>query len=248
MTIPQTMTALVQQHDGYASERPSSSIEGLDPFVRLERISVPTPKSGQVLIRVRKSAINPSDLAFVQGVYGQPRVKGVPAGFEACGEVVASGGGFYGKYLIGKRVAFFAGISGAWADYAVAEASACIPLRKEIKDNDGASLLVNPFTAWAMHDLVENSGSPAFVMTAGASQLGKLMASLSSDRGSRLISLVRRREQIEPLSALGAHTVIDVSGDDGRKELAACLRKEKPRIFLDALGGGSAACLPSNGA
>ena len=33
--------------------------------------------------------VNPSDLAFIQGGYGQPRVKGAPAGFEGVGEVVA---------------------------------------------------------------------------------------------------------------------------------------------------------------
>jgi NADPH:quinone reductase-like Zn-dependent oxidoreductase len=91
-----------------------------------------------VLIKVALASINPSDVMFVKGMYGQPRKKGRPAGFEGVGEVVAAGDDAYAKSLIGKRVALATGTSnwGSWAEYCIADASVCIPLMDGVKDVD----------------------------------------------------------------------------------------------------------------
>ncbi|TIT55737.1 MAG: NADH oxidoreductase, partial [Mesorhizobium sp.] len=90
----------------------------------------------------------------------------------------ATGGEPYAAGLAGKRVAFANGLSnwGAWADYAVAEAASCIPLLDTVRDEDAAAMIVNPLTALAMFDIVKQDGEKAFIMTAGASQLCKLIA------------------------------------------------------------------------
>ncbi len=238
MAIPDTMQALVQNESGYAAELPlSSQVESLDPYLTHQTIATPTPDEGQVLIRVTMSPINPSDLAFIIGAYGQPRIAGAPAGFEGVGEVVASGGGPIPDNLVGRRVSFFAGVSGAWAEYAVADARTCIPLRSEIRDEDGAALLVNPFSAWAMFDIVRQSGSGAFVMTAGASQLCKLLTVLADSNEARAISVVRRDEHIQSLTDLGAAHVLNSEADGFAERLAEILKSEKPRVLLDAVSG-----------
>lgn len=237
-TVPETMQALVQTAEGFAEEIPElSDLTSLDPHVSLTTIPVPVPAKGQVLIRVSLSPINPSDLLFVAGAYGQPRVLGAPAGFEGVGEVVASGGGLLADRLTGRRVAFFAGVSGAWAEYAVAEATTCVPLRASVRDEDGAALLVNPFSAWAMYDLVRASGRPAFVMTAGASQLAKLLTTLAADNDQRPILLVRREEQVRPLLELGAAHVLNTEGPGFEDSLAEVVAAERPRVLLDAVSG-----------
>lgn len=186
MTIPDRMTAIVQLEDGYSGTATGPSLDDAAPFVALREIDVPKPAEGQALIRVRMASVNPSDIHFIKGEYGQPRVKGAPAGFEAVGDVVA-GRGAYAESLVGKRVAFYATHSGAWAEYALTEASACIPLRPDLRDEDGAAQIVNPLTAMAMFDIVrENaakSGAKGFVFTAAASQLGKLIVGLGRDHG-----------------------------------------------------------------
>jgi len=240
MTIPATMRALVLDHDGYDPTMGSGGLETLDGFVTLKTVDVPRPRAGQVLIRVGLSPINPSDVAFIKGAYGQPRVAGRPAGFEGVGEVVASGGGFLANRLKGRRVAFFAGISGAWAEYAVASAMTCIVLRKDVSDEDGAALLVNPFSAFAMVDIARRRGAGAFVMTAGASQLCKLMAGLARDRGIAAIALVRREAQIEPMKRAGAAAVLDTESPDFEAALEKVLKAHEPSILFDALGGGVA--------
>lgn len=235
-----TMGALIQTESGFAAALPPSIPERLDPYLSFQTISTPTAGRGQVVVRVTMAPVNPSDLAFVIGAYGRPREAGVPAGFEGVGEVVASGGGALANRLVGKRVSFYAGASGSWAEYAVADAKACIPLRSDVRDEDGAALLVNPFSAWAMFDLVRREGAKAFVMTAAASQLCKLLTVLAASHGLRPISLVRRDEHIEPLRAMGAVHVLNTEAPDFTESLVEAIREERPRVLLDSLSGPTA--------
>lgn len=237
--MPSEMKALLLIGDGYARTPTASVLEAMEPYLRPGRIAVPTPGPTQVLIKVGLASINPSDVMFVKGQYGQPRVKGQPAGFEGVGTVVASGDEAYPKSLIGKRVAFATGVSnwGSWAEYALAEAAACIPLLDTVRDEDGAAMIVNPLTALAMFDIVREEGEKAFIMTAGASQLSKLIIGLAREVGFRPIVTVRRNDQIASLKELGAAHVLNEKASDFKAVLREVIKAEQPRIFLDAVTG-----------
>ena len=229
------MKALAVRHEGYAKAMPDdATLTDLSPFVEFKSVERPTPREGQVLIEVEMAAVNPSDEMFVQGLYGQPRRAGVPAGFEGVGTVVEVGSGLMGRWLKGKRVSFFATQSGTWGEYAVTDAAACVPVSKDLRSEDAAGFLVNPMTAWAMVDLVEGD---SFVMSAAGSQLCKFMTSLGRDRGLKPIGIVRRAEQIEQLKALGAAAVLDSTADDHAAELKRTCKELKPLTFLDAVTG-----------
>ena len=232
------MKALVCREDGFAKSMPDSAVlSDLGRFVEAREIDRPVPGAGEALIEVELASVNPSDEMFVQGLYGQPRRKGVPAGFEGVGRVVEVGSGLMGRWLKGKRVAFFARDSGSWADYALTGQAFCVPVSADLRDVDAAGFLVNPMTAYAM--LGEVKGQ-SFVMSAAGSQLGKFMSSLARDRDMRPIGLVRRAEQIEPLKRLGAAEVLDTTADDYAERLRAVMREHKPRTFLDAVTGPDA--------
>jgi NADPH:quinone reductase-like Zn-dependent oxidoreductase len=251
MTLPDDMQALVLNNDGFALKKSGSVLESLDPYVTLTRVGVPKPGPTQVLVKVSLASINPSDVMFIKGQYGQPRAKGQPAGFEGVGTVVAAGEA--AAPLAGMRIAFATGQSGwgSWADYAIAEAGACIPLIDGVRDEDGAALIVNPLTAIAMFGIVREAGEKAFVMTAGASQLSKLILELAKEAGYRPIVTVRRDDQIEALKAAGAVHVLNATADDFHEKLREVMKAEKPRIFLDAVTGSLAsqifAAMPRGG-
>ncbi|WP_171181137.1 zinc-binding dehydrogenase [Ruegeria sp. HKCCD8929] len=230
--LPETMFAVTQTHDGYSGEATGPVIEDASDWLAEAELPLPQAGPGQVLIRMRMASVNPSDLHFIKGEYGQPRVKGAPAGFEGCGEVVAAGQGAEG--LMGQRVAFVAAGSGAWAEYVVTQAQMCIPLRPDISDEDGAAQIVNPLTAMAMVDIARSDGD-AFVLSAATSQLGKLMCSLGRDLGLKPIALVRRAEAVEPLKELGAEAVLVTTDADVIDQFAAISKNLKPRVFLDAV-------------
>jgi len=231
LTLPAFMNALVQLHDGYAGTQTGPNISDLSPFLAQKKIAVPQPKEGQALIKVQLAAVNPSDIHFIKGEYGQPCVKSVPAGFEAVGEVVAGD-----TSLKGQRVSFFASASGTWAEYALTDATTLVPCRPDLAEVDAAGQLVNPLTAIAMFDIVKESGADSFVLNAAGSQLGKLLIALGRDHGIKPIAVVRRGAQAAALKELGAAEVI-VTGDPNPLDAAMSIFKTlKPRILLDAVG------------
>lgn len=233
--IPGKMQAVILKQGGYAADAvPASQVREVARWLEQAEVAVPSPGPDQVLIRVHASMVNPSDLAFIQGGYGQPRIEGSPAGFEGVGTVVA-GNGAYAQSLVGTRVSFVASNSGAWAEYVLAEAAVVIPLRPDLRDEDGAALIVNPLTAAAMVDLVPEGG--AFIASGAASQLGKLMAGLAAETGKRMIGLVRRDGPIDGLKALGASHVLNETSDSFADDLKAALKAERPTVYLDCITG-----------
>ena len=238
MTLPSTMKALILKQDGFASSRDGSAMDTLEPYLEYGSLPVPQARSGQVLVRVRMASVNPSDLYFIKGEYGQAPVKGQPAGFEGVGDVV-DGEGLYARWLKGKRVAFVGGVrgSGAWAEYIVVPAAMCVVVKSAMRDEDAAGHVVNPVTAWTIFDLVKASGAKSFVFTAAFSQLGKLMAGLARDNGYSMIAVIRKQSQAAHLRDLGAAHVLIQSDPDFASKLAALCKTNKPRTLLDAVAG-----------
>ena len=236
MTLPASMKALILKEGGFAATREGAAIDTLEPYLDYGALPVPKPGPGEVLVKIRMASVNPSDLYFIKGEYGQPRVKGAPAGFEGVGDVVG-GQGLYARYLKGKRVAFVGGASGsgAWAEYIVVPAAMCVVVKPAMRDEDAAGHVVNPVTAWTMFDIVKHSGSKSFVFTAAFSQLGKLMAGIARDNGYAMIAIIRKQSQAAHLTELGAKHVLIQSDPDFAEKLAALCKSDKPRILLDAV-------------
>lgn len=234
--VPDTMQALVQLHDGYGQDPTGQRLETLAPHVALQQIPVPQPGPGQALVKVSRAAVNPSDIAFIKGMYGQPRRKGVAAGFEGCGTVVAGDTPF-----LGQRVSFFGSGTGTWAEFALTAADALVPLRPDLRDEDAAGLIVNPITAAAMFDLVRNAGARSFIATAAASQLGKFLIALGREEGLPCLAHVRRSEAAPSLLALGAAAVLATDTPDYADRLRAAIADHAPTVLLDAVAGPASA-------
>ena len=114
---------------------------------------------------MRMSPINPSDLMTVRGAYGRlPHLPATP-GFEGSGTVVATGSGITAGFMKGRRVACAAAdakaTGGMWAEYIVTSAQFCVPLGKKVEMEHGATMLVNPLTAWALMDEARRGGHRA---------------------------------------------------------------------------------------
>ena len=161
--LPTTMRAIVIER--YGSD-PVEAVRGL----RVQDRAVPTPKAGQVLVRIEAAPCNPSDLLFLQGKYGVLKNPPAVPGWEGAGTVVASGGGWLAWWLKGKRVACAVqgDHDGTWAEYCVANVKDCIPLRREVHFKQAASLIINPLTAIGLIDTAKRHGHRAAIATAAA--------------------------------------------------------------------------------
>jgi len=227
MVEGRTTMKAVQLIDGYGEEN-----------LKVVEVPIPKPRSGQVLIKVDSSPINPSDIAFVKGVYGVRKPLPTIPGFEGSGKVVATGGGFMSWGLMGKNVAFVTNnkLDGAWAEYVVTDAMTCV----KTGDNDveaASCSFVNPLTVLAFLDVIKTGGHKAVIHTAAASSLGKMLVRMMQDQGIPLINVVRRQEQVDMLKELGAEHVLNQTDEDFCKQLAALSKELDATICFDAVCG-----------
>ncbi|KAH9140312.1 hypothetical protein AeRB84_015449 [Aphanomyces euteiches] len=198
--VPRKMRALVQVKRIATLTRAE-----LATCFELQIVDVPVPKSGQVLIKVESSAINPSNLSALQGLYASSASTPLPEllGTEGCGTVVAVGGGLWPWCISGKRVATMVS-SGMWAEYVVADALQCVVLPDDVSFEEGTSCFANPLTAISFVQIAQANHCKSIVQTAAASALGKMIV---------------RDEQVKALRQVGAKHVVNTSKEDWKDEL-----------------------------
>ncbi|SEM42528.1 NADP-dependent oxidoreductase [Streptacidiphilus jiangxiensis] len=170
----------------------------------------PTPRSGEILVRVHASAINPVDLAVRSGAFpllGEPPF-GV--GWDVSGEVVAAGPG--ARYEVGEEVygmPFFPRAATGYAEY-VAGPSRHFALKPATLDHvHAAALPLAALTAW--QGLVDRAGVAAgdrVLIHRAAGGVGHLAVQIAKAHGAHVIAL-GSAERSEFLASLGADEVID---------------------------------------
>jgi NADPH:quinone reductase len=224
---PATMRAL--QFLGRAGELPK---------VALVERPVPTPRRGELLIRVAAAPINPNDILFLRDRYEIKKPPPVVPGFEGSGTVVGAGAGLLARTMLGRRVACAAGDGdGTWAEYVTVPVMRCAPLRGGVSLDEGATMLTNPLTALVLATRARREGHRAIVLTAAAGALGQMLSRLFSRQGQAVIHVVRKPSQVASLRADGAAHVLNSSADGFVEELRAISARLGVSLALDAVGG-----------
>lgn len=216
-------------------------------ILKVADVPMPEPGPGEVRVKVRASPINPSDIMFVQNLYGiRPQLPS-GAGFEGMGVVDAVGEGV--SMAAGTRVSF-TGL-GTWSEYALVQQRSLIPVPDSIPDDMAAQLFVNPFTAFA---LVQASGVPAgdwLMLTAAGSAFGKMVIQLCAQRGIKTIGTVRHNDLNDDLKALGLTEVINTETENMPARVKQITEGKGVACVLDAVGGHTASeallCLSKGG-
>lgn len=229
--------------------------------------AMPTPKSGEIVVRVEATPINPSDLGVMFGWAdistaktegeGTSSVLSMPVpemgmavmkaridqrlaiGNEGAGTVVAAGDDDYSQSLMGKTVAIMGG--GMYGQYRCVPAMMALPLKDEHSAKDGASSFVNPLTALSMVEVLKMEGHKALVHTAAASNLGQMLNRICQADGVDLVNIVRKQEQVDLLKGMGAKYVVNSSADDFMAQLTDAVYETGATLAFDATGGGTLA-------
>ncbi len=240
-TTPTQMRALVLDRYGEDVVR---AVAGL----KLEDRPVPVPGRGQVLVRIEAAPCNPSDLLLLQGQYGALKTLPTVPGWEGAGRVVAHGGGWLARWLQGRRVACAVqgDRDGTWAQYVVAAADECIPLRRAVPIEQAAGLIINPLTALGLLDTARRGGHRAAVHTAAASQLGRMLVALARDRQFPIVHVVRRDEQVDLLRSLGAAHVLNSSAPGFVEAFRTTCRRLQATVAFEAVAGDLTGLLLQN--
>jgi NADPH2:quinone reductase len=199
---------------------------------------VPEPGSGDVRVRILASPVNPSDLLYVRGHYSGVEARfPAPVGFEGVGIVDALGADVNGV-AVGQRVAAVNGQGGNWAEYAVVPAGSALPAPDGIPDEQVASFVINPASAILMvrHVLAVPRGE-WLLQSAAGSELGRMIIRLAQRDGIRTVNIVRRRESVAELTALGADAVIVSTEGPIDEQVRAIVGRQGVKYAIDPVVG-----------
>jgi putative PIG3 family NAD(P)H quinone oxidoreductase len=175
---------------------------GPDVLELLDR-PLPVPGAGEVLVRVRASALNRADLIQRAGRYDAP--PGVPAdipGLEFAGDVVANGPAA-ALWPLGARVAGLVG-GGAHAEYLVTHERAVAAVPDTL---DWATAGAAPEACITAHDALVTQanvrpGETVLVHAAG-SGVGLAAIQIARELGARVFGTARGAEKLEAARAAG---------------------------------------------
>jgi NADPH:quinone reductase-like Zn-dependent oxidoreductase len=160
-------------------------------------------------------------------------------GGEGVGIVEDCGSGFLAKRLRGRRVAVAGGPpNGVWQEFVVVDARRVFPVPVGLPDEQAATFLVNPISAYAMvRDVLRVPRGSWLIVTAAGSALGKIVVRLGKRYGFRTICVVRSNANTAELEKLGADAVIETNRHDLIAEVARLTGGRGVESALDCVGG-----------
>jgi len=202
----------------------------------LHEVADPSPDPGQVLVRVRATAVNRADLLQRRGRYPAP--PGSPAdipGLELAGEIESCGAGVEGRSP-GARVMAIVG-GGAYAERVAFPAGFCIDVPHALAWEDAAAIPEAFLTAWDAA-VVQARLAPGetLLVTAAGSGVGTAAVQLGAALGARVVALARSAGKRARLAALGAAAVLDPGDPDLATLLRASAGGAGVDVVLDLVG------------
>ncbi len=201
--------------------------------LRIDEVPVPQPGAGQALVRLEAAGVNFIDVYKRTGLYKVP----LPAtlGEEGAGTVIATGEGV-ADVREGDRVAW-AGVLGAYAEYAIVPAAKLVPLSAKVSSRDGTALMLQGITA---HYLATSTyplqNGDHCLIHAAAGGVGLLLVQIAKMRGAHVIATVGSDEKAELARGAGADDVIVYTRDDFVTETKRITGGKGVRVIYDSVG------------
>lgn len=224
-------------------------------------IDVPQPQHGELLIKVRATALNAADIRLMRGepllvraAFGLRRPKIPVRGMDVAGTVVAVGDGadpsLIGTEVVGELP------GGGLAEFVTAPAKSVMPRDSRIDPATAAAVPLAGGTAWqALRRAGLSSGDRVLVIGA-SSGVGTFTVQLAADEGAEVWALCgeRSRELVESLGADRTFdyrttavrdlpkdhftTIVDIAGDAPLRDLQKLLRPGGSVILVGSKGQG----------
>ncbi|WP_443970632.1 NAD(P)H-quinone oxidoreductase [Sphingobium sp. CR28] len=251
MTVPAEMNAIVIREPG-----------GPD-VLEMQRVPVPCPRAGEVLVRVASAGVNRPDVLQRMGAYPPPADASPLPGLEVAGEIVAAGQGVDAA-VIGQQVCVLVA-GGGYAPYAVAAHAQCFPVPPGLSLVEAAAIPETLMTVWA--NLFERAyvvEGDIVLIHGGTSGIGTMAISLcrlfgitsivtcgsdekcaaAMDWGAGHAINYRSEDFVEAVKRItdgaGADAVLDMVGGDYLPRNLRCLAEDGRHVSIAVLGGAKA--------
>ena len=209
-------------------------IDSLADYAMVD-IAAPSPKAGQVRLRVAAVGVGYVDALVALGRYQvKPPTPHIP-GSELAGVIDAVGEGVAGL-VVGDRVLAMGGR--AFAEQAIAPAAMTFVLPASLSFEQGAALPLNHLTA--LHGLADRGALAAeetLLVLGAAGGVGAAAIQVGKALGARVIAAASTAEKRDYASSLGADAVLDTAPEGWRDRLKAVLGGAPLKVVFDPVCG-----------
>ena len=212
-----------------------------DTGVQIQDVPTPSPKSNEVLVRVRACGLNRADLMVASGMaHGRAGGAGTIVGLEFVGEVAEMGAEAKAEsgLSVGDRV--MCGGASGWAEYAVADwgRAAKIP-DANVSWNEAATLGTALNT---MHNAVVTAGrmqkGEAVLVQGASSGVGLMAMQIAKYKGAGLIiGTSTNAERREKLKDFGADLALDSRDESWADQVLEATGGEGVDLIVDNVSG-----------
>jgi len=177
--------------------------------LELHEIPTPKPAAGQILVRVHAAGVNPYDTYMRSGAYAiKPSLPYIP-GSDAAGTVEAVGDGVK-KVKLGERVYTAKTLTGAYAEYALADESQIYPLPQKISFAQGAGLWVPYGTAYtALHHHAKARAGETLLIHGASGGVGIAAVQFARAQGLTVMGTAGTQRGLDLVKKEGAHHAFD---------------------------------------
>jgi NADPH:quinone reductase-like Zn-dependent oxidoreductase len=207
---------------------------GID-VLQVVDVERPVPGSGQVLVRVKATSINPGEAKIRLGLLAERWPATFPSGegSDIAGIVAEAGQGVTG-FAAGDEVFGWTDNRAAHAELVVAEAGHLVHKPAGVSWEVAGSLFVAGATAWAMVRAVSAGQGDTVVVSGASGGVGTIAVQLARNEGARVIGLASEPHH----EWLSGHGVIAVTYGDGVAGRIAAASGGTVDAFLDTHGDG----------
>jgi NADPH2:quinone reductase len=204
---------------------------GPPSLLRIEEVPIPEPGEGEVLIRVKAAAINPSDIGNVSGRFKKTTLPRTP-GRDFAG-IVVKGKHDQGEEVWGSAPNLGIVRDGSQAEYVVVPVETLSPKPKSLTIAQAAAIGVPYITAWAsVVNAAQIQAGETILIVGAAGAVGQAATQIANWKQARVIGADTSSDPI-----LGVESVVDTKSEDLRESVLKLTAGKGVDAVLDTVGG-----------
>ncbi len=202
-----------------------------------EEVTTPTPKAGEVLIKIESVGINYADTMRRRGDdYPEPSPFPFTLGIEVAGTVAGLGEGVE-NIPIGTRVFALPG-KGGYAQYITVHAAVVIPLPESLDFNQAAAVLAHGLTAViTLKKAAKLQAGETILIEGAAGGLGSFAVQVAKIYGATVIAAASTDEKRKLAKELGADFTVDYTQPDWPQKVREFTGGKGVDVVWETTGG-----------
>jgi len=205
-------------------------------------VPIPVPKTGQLLVKVKATSVNPVDAQIRQGHYKPFTPLPFNLGFDGAGIIEAVADDVI-NFTVGDHVYFVPSIlngEGTYAEYCIVDANLAALIPDALDFNQAAALSLVGSAAWeSLIDRGKLQAGETVLIHAGAGGVGHIAIQIAKAKGAKVIA-TSKSNHLECLKSLGADIALDYQADNFNQQLTMAADTNVD-LVLDTVAGNTIA-------